>query len=57
MEKSYYNIVDPSRRMLMAVRVYLLWYRWVVVVPACDRKDQFLERQPRKTAQSTGLIW
>ncbi|TVU24152.1 hypothetical protein EJB05_26553 [Eragrostis curvula] len=25
-------------------------------VPACDHKDRFVERQPRTTAQSTGLI-
>ncbi|TVT98149.1 hypothetical protein EJB05_56565 [Eragrostis curvula] len=25
-------------------------------VPACDHKDWFVERQPRTTAQSTGLI-
>ena len=29
----------------------------VWVVPACDLKDRFLERQPRKTAQVMGLIW
>ena len=33
--------------MLMTVRVYLLWYTWFVVVPACDHKDRFVERPPR----------
>jgi hypothetical protein len=30
---------------------------WIVVVPASDPKDLFVERVTMFTAQSTGLIW
>jgi hypothetical protein len=30
---------------------------WIVVVPASDPKDMFLERGTMFTAQSIGLIW
>jgi hypothetical protein len=30
---------------------------WIVVVPASDRKDLFMERVTKFTAQITGLIW
>jgi hypothetical protein len=34
---------------------YILF--WIVVVPASDPKDLFMERVTMFTAQSTGLIW
>jgi hypothetical protein len=30
---------------------------WIVVVPASDPKDLFVERVTMFTVQSTGLIW
>jgi hypothetical protein len=30
---------------------------WIVVVPASDPKDQFVECVTMFTAQSTGMIW
>jgi hypothetical protein len=30
---------------------------WIVVVPASDPKDLFMERVTMFTVQSTGLIW
>jgi hypothetical protein len=30
---------------------------WIVVVPASDPKDLFVERVTMFTTQSTGLIW
>jgi hypothetical protein len=30
---------------------------WIVVVPASDSKDLFVDRVTMFTAQSTGLIW
>jgi hypothetical protein len=30
---------------------------WIVVVPASDPKDLFMERVTMFTTQSTGLIW
>jgi hypothetical protein len=30
---------------------------WIVVVPASDPKDLFVERVTMRTAQSIGLIW
>jgi hypothetical protein len=30
---------------------------WIVVVPASDPKDLFMERVTIFTSQSTGLIW
>ncbi|TVU40036.1 hypothetical protein EJB05_13482, partial [Eragrostis curvula] len=50
----FHNIedVDDGAGMHMC----LSWYCWWWVVPACDHKDRFVERQPRTTAQSTRLI-
>jgi hypothetical protein len=36
---------------------YLLYTILVVVVPASDPKDLFMERVTMFTAQITGLIW
>jgi hypothetical protein len=33
------------------------YYFWIVVVPANDPKDLFMERVTMKIAQSTWLIW
>jgi hypothetical protein len=36
---------------------YLLCTIWIVVVPASDPKDLFVESVTMFTSQSTGLIW
>jgi hypothetical protein len=56
----FVSIRDPSRRMLMMVREctstgYVLF--WIVVVPASDPKDLFMECVTMFMAQITGLIW
>jgi hypothetical protein len=53
------NLGDPSRRMLMMVQectstYYVLF--WVVVVPASDPKDLFVECATMITVQIIGLI-
>ena len=54
-----WNLGDPSRRHVGDVRECTCTRVGTVVwvVPACDLKDRFSERQPRKTAQVMGLIW
>jgi hypothetical protein len=54
------SLEDPMRRMLMMVRectstCYVPF--WIVVVPACDPKDLFVECVTMFTVQSIGLIW
>jgi hypothetical protein len=51
------SLEDPSRRMLMMVRecmrtCYVLF--WIVVVPASDPKDLFVDRVTKFIAQSQG---
>jgi hypothetical protein len=54
------SLGDPSRRMFddgAGMHEYLLCTIFIVVVPASDPKDLFMERVTMFTVQSTRLIW
>jgi hypothetical protein len=55
----FVSIGDPSRRMFddcAGMHEYLLC-TGIVVVPASDPRDLFVERVTMSTVQSTGLVW
>jgi hypothetical protein len=54
------SLGDPSRRMFddgVGMHEYLYVLFWIVVVPASDPKDLFVERVTMFTVQSIGLKW